>query len=212
MDFEYQISAAETGTDILVSLGRSNNTGKAVDVVDMDYFVSSDARLGGTSDRWISLGTRSAIATTTNCGPSPPDDAPDVRGQSRGQRHGQRQQSAGRARDDTEGCFAIRDRLGNAGQGADRMRVRGYCSYKVTMPAGKSFPGEKLLISFNTDAVRAMEHQADLIANAHDIRLKQRRPIDLDDRDWWRTTAAVTTAGCRADPLRTRRSFSRPTA
>ena len=28
-----------------------------------------------------------------------------------------------------------------------------------------------------------MEHQADLIAIAHDIRLKQRRPIDLNDRE-----------------------------
>ena len=28
-----------------------------------------------------------------------------------------------------------------------------------------------------------MEHQADLIAIAHDIRLKQRRPINLDDRE-----------------------------
>ena len=63
------------------------------------------------------------------------------------------------------------------------MRVRGYCNYKITIPAGKSFPGEKLLIDFNTDAIRAMEHQADLIAIAHDIRLKQRRPIDLNDRE-----------------------------
>jgi hypothetical protein len=28
-----------------------------------------------------------------------------------------------------------------------------------------------------------MEHQADLIALAHDVRLKQRRPIDLDGRN-----------------------------
>ena len=51
------------------------------------------------------------------------------------------------------------------------------------MPPGKSFPGEKLLIDFNQDALRAMEHQADLIAIAHDVRLKQRRPINLDDRE-----------------------------
>ena len=69
------------------------------------------------------------------------------------------------------------------GKGPDRMQVRGYCSYKVTMPTGKTFPGEKLLIDFNQDAIRAMEHQADLIALAHDIRLKQRRPIDLDDKE-----------------------------
>jgi hypothetical protein len=69
------------------------------------------------------------------------------------------------------------------GKVPDRMQVRGYCSYKVTMPPGKSFAGEKLLIDFNTDAIRAMEHQADLIAIAHDIRLKTRRPINLDDRE-----------------------------
>jgi hypothetical protein len=69
------------------------------------------------------------------------------------------------------------------GTAPDRMRVRGYCSYKVTMPPGKSFAGEKLLIDFNQDALRAMEHQADLIAIAHDIRLKQRRPINLEDRE-----------------------------
>ena len=52
------------------------------------------------------------------------------------------------------------------------------------MPPGKSFPGEKLLIDFNQDALRAMEHQGDLIALANDIRLKERRPINLDDVDW----------------------------
>jgi len=69
------------------------------------------------------------------------------------------------------------------GNASDRMKVRGYCSYKVTMPPGKSFAGEKLLIDFNTDALRAMAHQADLIAIAYDIRLNERRPIDLDDRE-----------------------------
>ena len=59
LDFDYQISASKTGNDILVSLGRSNNTGKDVAVGDMDYFVSADARLGGTTDKWITLGTQS---------------------------------------------------------------------------------------------------------------------------------------------------------
>ena len=59
LDFEYQISASKTANDILVSLGRTNNTGAAVDIEDMDYFVSSDARLGGTTDKWIGLGTQS---------------------------------------------------------------------------------------------------------------------------------------------------------
>src|SRR5208283_2640255 len=73
---------------------------------------------------------------------------------------------------------------GWGGKTPDRMQVRGYCSYKVTMPPGASFPGEKLLIDFNQDALRAMEHQGDLIALANDIRLKERRPIKLDDMDW----------------------------
>ena len=59
LDFEYQISVGRNGTDILVSLGRSNNTGKTVDVGDIDYFVSNDARLGGSTERWTSLGTMS---------------------------------------------------------------------------------------------------------------------------------------------------------
>ncbi|MGP8239360.1 MAG: hypothetical protein ACLQVW_28645, partial [Limisphaerales bacterium] len=59
LDFDYEVSASKTGNDILVSLGRSNNTGQAVDIEDMDYFVSSDARLGGTEDKWVTLGTYS---------------------------------------------------------------------------------------------------------------------------------------------------------
>ena len=51
------------------------------------------------------------------------------------------------------------------------------------MPPGKSFAGEKLLIDFNQDALRAMEHQGDLISLANDIRLKERRPINLDDME-----------------------------
>jgi hypothetical protein len=46
LDFEYQISVSKTGTDLLVSLGRSNSTGHPVDLDDMDTFVSNDARLG----------------------------------------------------------------------------------------------------------------------------------------------------------------------
>ena len=83
----------------------------------------------------------------------------------------------------TKGASRFEVASGWQGKTSDRMKVRGYCSYKVTMPAGKSFAGEKLLIDFNTDALRAMEHQGDLIALAYDIRLKQRRPMDLDDRE-----------------------------
>ena len=69
LDFEYQISASKTGNDILVSLGRSNKTGKAVDVEDMDYFVSSDARLGGSTEKWTSLGTMSQNREYYDLGP-----------------------------------------------------------------------------------------------------------------------------------------------
>ena len=59
LDFDYQISVSQNYNDIIVSLGRTNTTGKSVDLQDMDYFVSNDARLGSTIDRWISLGTQS---------------------------------------------------------------------------------------------------------------------------------------------------------
>jgi len=59
LGFEYRVSASKTGSDIFVSLGRTNHTGNSVDVQDMDYFVSTDARLGGATDKWTSLGTHS---------------------------------------------------------------------------------------------------------------------------------------------------------
>src|ERR1039458_1777747 len=59
LDFEYQLSVSKQTTDIIVSLSRTNNTGKPVEIGDMDYFVSGDARLGGTVEGWISLGTHS---------------------------------------------------------------------------------------------------------------------------------------------------------
>jgi len=59
LDFDYAIAVSRTGTDLLVSLGRANSTGHAVELGDMDVFVSGDARLGGTEDRWTDLGTHS---------------------------------------------------------------------------------------------------------------------------------------------------------
>ena len=184
LDFEYQISASKTANDILVSLGRTNNTGAAVDIEDMDYFVSSDARLGGTTDKWIGLGTQSRNrdyyelwAVINLITPKTYAVNHVVRDRDTGNSllmgHVTTQKGASR--------FEVAS--GWQGTAPDRMRVRGYCSYKVTMPPGKSFAGEKLLIDFNQDALRAMEHQADLIAIAHDIRLKQRRPINLEDRE-----------------------------
>ncbi len=184
LDFDYQISASKTGNDILVSLGRSNKTGKTVEVDDMDYFVSRDARLGGTNDKWVTLGTQSRnrdyyeLWNVINL----------ITPKTYAVNHVVRDKDTGDSLlmghvTTIKGASRFEVRSGWNGKVPDRMQVRGYCSYKVTMPTGKSFPGEKLLIDFNTDALRAMEHQADLIAIAHDIRLKQRRPINLDDKE-----------------------------
>jgi hypothetical protein len=185
LDFDYQLSASKSGNDILVSLGRSNNTGKEVDIGDMDYFVSNDARLGGTVDKWITLGTCSrnrdyydlwsVINLVT---PKTYMVNHVVRDSDTGNSllMGHVTTVKGASRFDVASVWL--------GKGPDRMQVRGYCSYKITMPAGKSFAGEKLLIDFSNDALRAMEHQGDLIALASDVRLKERRPINLEDMDW----------------------------
>jgi hypothetical protein len=185
LDFDYQISASKTGNDILVSLGRSNKTGKAVNLGDMDYFESADARLGGTIDKWVTLGTQSRnrdyyeLWTVINM----------ITPKTYAVNHVVRDSDTGNSLlmghvTAFKGASRFDVRSGWTGKVPDRMQVRGYCSYKIIVPPGKSFAGEKLLIDFNTDALRAMEHQADLIAIAHDIRLKQRRPINLDDREW----------------------------
>jgi hypothetical protein len=184
LDFDYQISVSKTGNDILVSLGRSNRTGKAVDVMDMDYFVSNDVRLGGTTDRWTSLGTMSQNREYYELAPVISFVTPKMYQVN----HVIKNMDTGNSLlmghvTITKGASRFEVASGWQGKTAGSMRVRGYCSYKVTMPAGKSFAGEKLLIDFNSDAIRAMEHQADLIAIAYDIRLKQRRPMDLNDRE-----------------------------
>jgi hypothetical protein len=184
LDFDYQISVSKTRNDILVNLGRSNNTGKAVDIGDMDYFVSDDARLGGTTDKWITLGTHSRnrdyyeLWSVINL----------ITPKTYEVNHVVRDSETGSSLlmghvTTLKGSSRFEVASGWKGKLPDRMQIRGYCSYKVIMPPGTSFPGEKLLIDFNTDALRAMEHQADLIAIASDIRLKERRPINLDDRE-----------------------------
>jgi hypothetical protein len=184
LDFDYRIAASKTNNDILVSLGRSNNTGKVVDVEDMDYFVSTDVRLGGTTDKWISMGTHSRnrdlydlLAVVNMITPKSYEVNQVVRDSDTGNSllMGHVTTVKGASRFDVKS--------GWEGKLPDRMQVRGYCTYKVTVPAGKSFAGEKLLIDFSDDALRAMEHQADLIALANDVRLKTRRPINLDDRE-----------------------------
>src|SRR5665811_628135 len=179
-----QISVSKTGNDILVSLDRSNRTGKAVDVMDMDYFVSNDVRLGGTTDRWTSLGTMSQNREYYDLAPVISFVTPKMYQVN----HVIKDMDTGNSLlmghvTVTKGASRFEVAAGWQGKTSDRMKVRGYCSYKVTMPTGKTFVGEKLLIDFNTDSLRAMEHQADLIALAYDIRLKQRRPMDLNDRE-----------------------------
>ncbi len=184
LDFDCQISASKTGNDILVSLGRSNNTGKAVDIGETDYFVSSDARLGGSVDKWITLGTHSRnrdlydlLAVVNLITPKSYEVNHVIRDSDTGNSLLMGHVTT------LKGASRFEVASGWLGKLPDRMQIRGYCSYKVTMPPGKSFAGEKLLIDFNQDALRAMEHQADLIAIASDIRLKDRRPINLDDRE-----------------------------
>jgi len=184
LDFEYQISVSKTNNDILVSLGRSNATGKSVDVGDMDYFVSNDARLGGSTEKWTSLGTMSQNREYYDLAPVTSFVTPKMYQVN----HVIKDMDTGNSLlmghvTITKGASRFEVAEGWQGKTTDRMKVRGYCSYKVTMPSGKSFAGEDLLIDFNTDALRAMEHQGDLIAIAYDIRLKQRRPMDLNDRD-----------------------------
>jgi hypothetical protein len=184
LDFDYQISVSKTNDDILVSLGRSNHTGKAVDLGDMDYFVSADARLGGSTDKWIALGTHSRNRDLYELDAVINLITPKMYAVN----HVVRDSDTGNSLllghvTALKGASRFEVRSGWQGKTADRMQVSGYCSYKITIPPGKSFPGEKLLIDFNRDALRAMEHQGDLIALAHDVRLKTRRPINLDDRE-----------------------------
>jgi hypothetical protein len=185
LDFDYRISCSKTGSDILVSLGRANNTDQPVDLWEMDYFVSGDAQLGGSTDKWISLGTHSRNRDYYELWPVGPLITPKMYAVNQVVRDADTGNSLLMGHVTTlKGASRFEVAEGWQGKTPDRMKIRGYCSYKVTMPVGASFAGEQLLINFNSDALRAMEHQADLIAIAHDIRLKERRPIDLDDREW----------------------------
>ena len=167
LDFEYRLSVSKTNNDILVSLGRTNNTGKEVDIDDMDYFVSGDARLGSTSDRWISLGTQSRnrdyydlwavinLNTPKTYAVNHVVQDSDT-GNSLLMGHVTTTKGASR--------FDAGDRLEGEDAGPDA--GSGILQLQRHHAAGQEFPGEKLLIYFNTDALRAMEHQADLIAIA----------------------------------------------
>ncbi len=184
LDFEYAVSVSKTGTDLIVSLGRLNSTDRPVDLGDMDIFVSGDVRLGGTEDRWTDLGTHSRNRDYYELWPVIHLITPRTYAVNHVVRDADTGNSLLLGHVTTmKGASRFEVSAGWTGKTPDRMQIRGCCSYKITIPPGKGFPGEKLLIDFNQDALLAMEHQADLIAIAHDIRLKQRRPIDLDDRE-----------------------------
>ncbi len=184
LDFDYQISISKTNNDILVSLGRSNKTGKTTDIGDMNYFVSDDVEIGGTTDKWITLGTQSRNRDYYDLWYVVNLITPKMYAVNHVVKNTETGNSLLMGHVTTiKGASRFEVASGWTGKATDRMQVRGYCSYKVSMPAGKNFTGEKLLINFNTDAIRAMVHQADLIAIANDIRLKQRRPIDINDRE-----------------------------
>jgi hypothetical protein len=182
LDFNYKISVSKTNNDIIVSLGRSNNTGKSVDIQDMEYFVSSDARLGSTTDRWISLGTQSQNRELYELWPVINLITPRLYIVNHVIKDSDTDNSLLMGHiTANKGASRFEITSGWQGKLPDRMRVRAFCSYKITMPTGKSFEGEKLLINFSTNALRSMEHQGDLIAIYYDVRLKQRKPIDLND-------------------------------
>lgn len=184
LDFTYKISLSKSNNDVLVSLGRANNTGKVVNIGDMDYFVSDDAEIGGTTDKWVTLGTQSRNRDYYDLWMVVNLITPKMYAVNHVVKNTETGNSLLMGHVTTmKGASRFEVASGWTGKTNNRMQVRGYCSYKAEMPPGKSFDGEKLLIHFNTDALQAMEHQADLIAIAHDIRLKQRRPINLDDRE-----------------------------
>lgn len=197
MDFDYHISVSKTGSDIIVSLDRTNNTGGAVKLGNMDYLIAPRVRMEDGPEKWTSLGVKSLyyayydLGDVANFGPGPDSNA-------------RMYEIAQVVRHGDNGHTILMGHLTiNKGQsrfeairtGApDSMEMRAYCIYEVTVPPGKGFAGEKLLVHLGTDALRGMEHLGDLIALANDIRLKERRPIDLDDVD------AVACNHCRWMP------------
>ena len=180
LDFDYQISVNKFTSDIIVSLGRANHTGKTVHVGDMDYMVVPDARLGGTSDQWMTFGTSSSYKARYKL-TSVNDITTNLI-----------YETEQLARNRRTGAVILMGHLtvwkGHSrfsfakGDSPESMKMRAYCNYEVTMPAGRSFVGEKLLVSMGDNGQRVLEHLGDLIAVANDVRLKERCPIDLDDR------------------------------
>ena len=178
----------------MVQLGRTNRTGGPIDVADMDCMVVDDARLGGTIDRWLSFGVKSLF-----------DEYHDL---TLVKDFGDTSDTSKRM---YEVCHLVRHAetggvilMGHltVDKGHSRfevaktdtptgMKARAYCHYDVSVPNGGSFSGEKVLVHLGHDGIRALEHLGDLIALANDIRLHERRPLDLENR------ALIGCAHCR---------------
>lgn len=180
LDFDYHIWVSKTGNDIIVRLDRTNNTGGPVEVVDMDYIVAREVRLGGTAEEWMTFGTPSSYKGRYRL--------TNVSQISEEQIYETCQLARNRKTGGTILMGHLTVRKGHSrfafikGERPEIMKMRAYCNYNVTMPAGKSFEGELLLVSMNDDGLLALEHMGDLIGIANDVRLKQRKPIDLEDR------------------------------
>lgn len=185
LDFIYTVSASNHGNDILVSHSKVNNTGLPINLLSLDYFISEDVRLGGTSDHWRMIGTKSQLhhyydfdRVSGLITPKSYEVNAVIRNLSTSS-----SLLLGHVTT-TKGLSRFEVSNGYQGTTLDKMHIKGYCSYKIVIPAGKGFAGEKLLILFSDDAIKAMEHQGDMISLAADIRLKERRPIDLDDKEF----------------------------
>jgi len=194
LDFDYRLSVSKTSGDILLQMGQTNRTGGPVELEEMDCMVVGDARVGGTIDRWLSFGVKSLFDEYYDLTLVKDfDDATDT------------------GKKMYEVCHLVRhvdtsdvillghltvhkghSRFEFAKTGSpSSMKARAYCHYDVTVPDGGSFAGEKLLVHLGHDGIRALEHLGDLIALANDIRLQQRRPLDLENR------ALIGCAHCR---------------
>ena len=180
-DFIYQISVSKSGNDIIISHGRSNDTGHSIDINDLDYFISDNTILEGTNNQWITFGAHSKfneyyelIPVNALTKPAMYESSHLVRNQSTGNviLMGHLTVNKGHSR------FEVQ----NPGE-SDRMRIHAYCNYNVTIPNSKSFHGEKLLVHLGNDGIRALEHLGDLINMASDVHLKERYPLDYDDKE-----------------------------
>ena len=194
LDFDYRLSVSKTGHDIVVQLGRTNRTGRPVEIKDMDCMVVGDARLPGTIDRWLSFGVKSLFDEYHDLTPvSDFGDTPETAGKAYEVCHLVRHVDTG----DVILMGHLTVQKGHSVFEVARtpsrtsMRARAYCRYGVTMPSGEGFSGEKLLVHLGRDGIQALEHLGDLIALAHDIRLSERRPLDLENR------ALIGCAHCR---------------